>query len=36
LVWAVAFAAAAQQRIIYPAKGQSQQKQSSDTAEYQL
>lgn len=32
----VAFAAVAQQPIIYPAKGQSPQKQNSDTAECQL
>ncbi len=36
LVWTLAFAAAAQQPIIYPAKGQSAQKQNSDTAECQL
>jgi hypothetical protein len=35
LTWALAFAAAAQQPIFYPAKGQSPQKQSSDTAECQ-
>jgi len=36
IVWGVVFAAAAQQPIIYPAKGQSAQKQSSDTAECQV
>lgn len=36
VVWTLAFAAAAQQPIIYPAKGQSPQKQNSDTAECQL
>ena len=36
MVWALTFAAAAQQPIIYPAKGQSPQKQNSDTAECQL
>jgi hypothetical protein len=36
LMGALAFAAAAQQPIIYPAKGQSAQKQNSDTAECQL
>jgi uncharacterized protein YcfJ len=35
VVWAVAFAAAAQQPIIYPSKGQSPQKQNSDTVECQ-
>jgi YMGG-like Gly-zipper len=35
-VWALTFAAAAQQPIIYPARGQSAQKQNSDTAECQL
>ncbi|SAK65158.1 hypothetical protein AWB81_02539 [Caballeronia arationis] len=36
VAWMLAFAAAAQQPIIYPAKGQSSQKQNSDTAECQL
>ena len=36
MVWAVAFGAAAQQPIIYPAKGQSPQKQNSDMSECQL
>src|SRR5260370_38631236 len=36
VVWALTFAAAAQQPIIYPAKGQSAQKQNTDTAECQL
>jgi hypothetical protein len=36
MVWALTFAAAAQQPIIYPANGQSPQKQNSDTAECQL
>jgi hypothetical protein len=36
MVWALTFAAAAQQPIIYPAKGQSPQKQNTDTAECQL
>jgi hypothetical protein len=36
LVWALSFAAAAQQPIIYPARGQSPQKQNTDTAECQL
>ncbi|MFL9869707.1 YMGG-like glycine zipper-containing protein [Paraburkholderia fungorum] len=36
MVWALSFAAAAQQPIIYPAKGQSPQKQNTDTAECQL
>ncbi|WP_158901303.1 YMGG-like glycine zipper-containing protein [Burkholderia sp. L27(2015)] len=35
-VWALTFAAAAQQPIIYPARGQSAQKQNTDTAECQL
>jgi hypothetical protein len=34
--WALTCAAAAQQPIIYPAKGQSAQKQNTDTAECQL
>jgi hypothetical protein len=34
-MWAMMFVAAAQQPIIYPAKGQSPQKQNSDTAECQ-
>jgi hypothetical protein len=36
MVWALTFAAAAQQPIVYPANGQSPQKQNSDTAECQL
>jgi hypothetical protein len=36
MVWALSFAAAAQQPIIYPARGQSPQKQNTDTAECQL
>lgn len=36
VVWALTAAAAAQQPIIYPARGQSAQKQNSDTAECQL
>lgn len=36
MVWALSFAAAAQQPIIYPANGQSLQKQNTDTAECQL
>jgi len=36
MVWALSFAAAAQQPIIYPANGQSPQKQNTDTAECQL
>ena len=36
LVWALSFAAAAQQPIIYPANGQSPQRQNTDTAECQL
>jgi hypothetical protein len=36
MAWALTFAAAAQQPIIYPAKGQSPQKQNTDTAECQL
>lgn len=36
VAWALACAAVAQQPIIYPAKGQSPQKQNSDTAECQL
>jgi YMGG-like Gly-zipper len=36
VVWALTFAAAAQQPIIYPARGQSAQKQNTDTAECQL
>lgn len=36
IAWMLAFCAAAQQPIIYPAKGQSTQKQNSDTAECQL
>ena len=36
MVWALTFAAAAQQPIIYPARGQSAQKQNTDTAECQL
>jgi hypothetical protein len=36
VVWALTFAAAAQQPVIYPAKGQSAQRQNSDTAECQL
>jgi hypothetical protein len=36
MVWALSFAAAAQQPIVYPAKGQSPQKQNTDTAECQL
>jgi hypothetical protein len=36
MVWALTFGAAAQQPMIYPAKGQSPQKQNSDTAECQL
>jgi hypothetical protein len=36
VVWTLAFAAAAQQPIIYPARGQSPQKQNSDTADCQL
>src|SRR6202140_4244836 len=35
-VWALTYAAAAQQPIIYPARGQSAQKQNTDTAECQL
>jgi hypothetical protein len=34
--WALALAAAAQQPIVYPARGQSAQRQNSDTAECQL
>jgi hypothetical protein len=36
MMWALAGAVAAQQPIIYPAKGQSAQKQDSDTAQCQL
>ena len=36
MVWTLTFAAAAQQPIIYPARGQSPQKQNTDTAECQL
>lgn len=36
LVWMRAFPAFAQQRIIYPAKGQSRQRQNADTAKCQL
>jgi Glycine zipper len=36
VAWALAFTAAAQQPIIYPARGQSAQRQNSDTAECQL
>ena len=36
MVWALSFAAAAQQPIIYPARGQSPQKQNTDPAECQL
>jgi hypothetical protein len=36
VVWTLTFAAAAQQPIIYPARGQSAQKQNTDTAECQL
>jgi len=36
MMWALAWAVAAQQPIFYPAKGQSAQKQNSDTAECQL
>ncbi|WP_341317737.1 YMGG-like glycine zipper-containing protein [Paraburkholderia sp. IMGN_8] len=36
VVWVLTFAAAAQQPIIYPAKGQSAEKQNTDTAECQL
>src|SRR6267378_2194123 len=36
MLWALTFAAAAQQPIIYPAKGQSAQKQNTDTAECQM
>src|ERR1700676_5128657 len=36
VVWALTYAAAAQQPIIYPARGQSAQKQNTDTAECQL
>src|SRR5258708_335243 len=36
VVWVLTFAAAAQQPIIYPARGQSAQKQNTDTAECQL
>jgi hypothetical protein len=36
MAWALTLAAAAQQPIIYPARGQSAQKQNTDTAECQL
>ena len=36
IAWLLAFGAAAQQPIFYPAKGQSPQKQNSDTADCQL
>jgi hypothetical protein len=36
MLWAFALAAASQQPIIYPAKGQSVQKQNTDTADCQL
>jgi len=36
VLWALTFAVAAQQPIIYPARGQSAQKQNSDTADCQL
>src|ERR1700676_41496 len=36
VVWALTYAAAAQQPIIYPAKGQSAQRQQTDTAECQV
>jgi hypothetical protein len=36
MVWAMTFTAGAQQPIIYPARGQSAQKQNTDTAECQL
>ncbi|KLU26420.1 hypothetical protein EOS_09785, partial [Caballeronia mineralivorans PML1(12)] len=36
VVWTLTYAATAQQPIIYPAKGQSAQKQNTDTAECQL
>lgn len=36
VIWVLTFAAAAQQPIFYPAKGQSAQKQNTDTAECQL
>jgi hypothetical protein len=36
VIWALTFAAGAQQPIIYPARGQSAQRQNTDTAECQL